>query len=281
MRSSRAGTVDTPPVSDRWWYGALALLFLVALGWKLFCLYRLARSPLFGELSADSLIYWSWAKVLVQEGWLGHNPFFLGPLYPYLLALFHPVAGSTILPPLVVQCVLGATTAVLVAIASRHLCAAPYALAAGVLAAGCAMGTFMELSVLSEAVLWFLGAGLVVRQLRGLERPGSKLIPAACGTLIGLMSLARPSFLLLLAPQFVSASSTRGMRGGLRSTGAALACALAVSSPVAVRHVTLGHGWILNTYSLGSTRTSGTAAGERELGPASGFRRRWPHGGRG
>jgi len=57
--------------------------------------------------------------------------------------------------------------------------------------------------------------------------------------------------MFLLAPTVVSVASSRGRRGALRAFAIALACAVGVCVPVLARHLALGHGWILNTYSLG------------------------------
>ena len=234
-----------------WWTPAMMALFVVSLLWKLYCLRRLLLSPLFGYLTADSEAYWTWAQILVRNGWMGHNPFFLGPLYPYLLALLMPTTTVSYVAPLVVQCVLGAATVVLVAGAARFLCAPRFAIVSGLLAAGYSMATFMDLSILSESVLWSMGALFLYLQLRAVSLGPTRAFPAVSGLLIGLMSLARPSFMFLLAPTVVSVASSRGLRGALRGSAIALACAILVCTPVLVRHLVLGHGWILNTYSLG------------------------------
>jgi len=232
-----------------WWTGGLIGLFAVSLGWKLFCLNRLQSSPLYGDFSADSKIYWSWAQILIQDGWVGRSPFFLGPLYPYLLALLRPSPGSY-WAPLMVQCVLGSVAVVLVARAARLVCAPRYSIIAGALTAGYAMATFMDLSILSESVLWFLAATFLYLQLSATRRM-PRFFHVTSGLLIGLMSLGRPSCFLLTAPHLVSAISGRGMRRGLQGAAIASACALGVCLPVLMRHVSLGHGWILTTYSFG------------------------------
>ena len=224
---------------------------MASLAWKLYCLHRLLASPLYGSLTADSEAYWTWAQVLVRNGWVGKNPFFLGPLYPYLLAVLEPTATASYVAPLIVQCVLGAATVVLIGEAARSVCAPRFAILSSVLAAGYAMATFMDLSVLSESLLWFLGAVFLCIQLRAVFTGPGRAFPAVSGLLIGIMSLARPSFMFLLAPAVVSVASSRGRRGALRAFAIALACAVGVCVPVLARHLALGHGWILNTYSLG------------------------------
>ncbi|HXJ70800.1 MAG TPA: glycosyltransferase family 39 protein, partial [Verrucomicrobiae bacterium] len=198
-------------------------LFVVSLAWKLYCLHRLLASPLYGSLTADSEAYWTWAQVLVRNGWVGKNPFFLGPLYPYLLAVLEPTATASYVAPLIVQCVLGAATVVLIGEAARSVCAPRFAFGSSVLASGYAMATFMDLSVLSESLLWFLGAGFLCLQLRAVSKGPGRAFPAVSGLLTGIMSLARPSFMFLLAPTVVSVAASRGTRGALRAFAIALA----------------------------------------------------------
>src|ERR1051325_3094184 len=165
---ARARVGDEEP---RWWRGALIALFVLALAWKLVCLVRWIRNPIYPDLSADSAAYWGWAQLIARGALVGHNAFFLGPLYAYLLALFHPLPGAPPTAPLVAQCVLGSATCVLLSLAARAVCSRPHALAVGVLAAGNAMATLLDLSVLSESLLWFLGAVFRARRAAGTGRP--------------------------------------------------------------------------------------------------------------
>ena len=73
----------------------LAGLFLVAVIWRLAYVSRLSATPLAGTLRADERIYWDWATFLADHGLRATNPFFLGPLYPYVLALVRMVVGRT------------------------------------------------------------------------------------------------------------------------------------------------------------------------------------------
>src|SRR5262249_45588696 len=84
---------------------------------------------------------------------------------------------------------------------------------------------------------------------------------ALSGVLIGAIGLGRPSgFLLLLVVAF-AAGLGRGWRTALRSFAIAGACAIGICVPVLVRHLVLGHGWILTTYSLGYNLYVGNCPG--------------------
>ncbi|HEY6195717.1 MAG TPA: glycosyltransferase family 39 protein [Candidatus Eisenbacteria bacterium] len=255
---ARARVGDEEP---RWWRGALIALFVLALAWKLVCLVRWIRNPIYPDLSADSAAYWGWAQLIARGALVGHNAFFLGPLYAYLLALFHPLPGAPPTAPLVAQCVLGSATCVLLSLAARAVCSRPHALAVGVLAAGNAMATLLDLSVLSESLLWFLGAVFLCLQLSALGTTRPRAHALGSGLVLGLMSLARPSFGLLLVPAGLAAAARGGTRQAARSLLLASAVALACCAPVLIRHLALGYGFIPWTYSLGYNAYVGNGPG--------------------
>src|SRR5205823_10530665 len=78
------------------WSWQLAFMFCLAWGWRLIYLYRLERSPLAGPLTSDEVTYWEWAGSILRTGPIGHHPFFMGPLYPHVLALLRLFAGESV-----------------------------------------------------------------------------------------------------------------------------------------------------------------------------------------
>ncbi len=190
------------------WRAVLALLFVLALGWRLFALSRLAGSPLLGNLEADSEIYWRWAGSIHASGWIGHNPFFLSPLYAYALALVRSLTGDSVIAVLRVQAVLGASAVVLLADASRRLTTSAWGLVIGLAASFYAIGTFFDLLILSESLLYFLEALLVWMVVAWPWRERWLSGSALVGCLIGLLAQGRPTapvlllaFAMLLASQ--------------------------------------------------------------------------------
>jgi hypothetical protein len=49
-------------------------IVLLALGWRLAYLERLARTPLLATLRSDEQGYWNWATFLIDHGFPGHEP---------------------------------------------------------------------------------------------------------------------------------------------------------------------------------------------------------------
>ena len=114
-----------------WWPLAAGLLFLLALVWRADFLRRLAATPLGGSLAQDAQTYWDWSGFLRAHGLLGTNPFFLGPLYPYVLAGLRALVGDSVSGVLVVQALWGSLAVVLLADAARRLTSAGIGLAVG------------------------------------------------------------------------------------------------------------------------------------------------------
>ena len=74
--------MDTRP---KWSIGLLLLLTGAWLGvraWKQWQLDPLMQVPL-----NDAAVYWAWAGRIASGEWIGTEPFFSAPLYPYLLGL--------------------------------------------------------------------------------------------------------------------------------------------------------------------------------------------------
>ena len=126
------------------WPAYLGLVFLVAALWRLFYLSRLMASPLGGSLSEDSAIYWRWSEYLDHHHLQGKNPFFLGPLYPYALALLRPLVPGGITGILVLQALWGAAAATLLADAARRLTHRSWGIVVGLWVALFPMAVFFD-----------------------------------------------------------------------------------------------------------------------------------------
>ena len=234
-----------------WWPVAAGAVFVAALAWRLWLVARLADTPLIAQLDADAETYWGWAGLLRAHGWLGSRPFFMAPLYPYWLAAVRSVVGDSILRVLQVQALLGAAAAVLLADAARRLTSPRWGVVVGALAAGYQMSGFYTLLVLSECLLFTLGAALVWLLVAWpwSARPGRGALLA--GALVGTLAHGRALAVLLLVPLAVVLIGETTRRRALRAWAAAAATVVGLSLPVAIRHQALVHEWIPYTYGLG------------------------------
>ena len=238
------------------WNLALIALFVAALAWRLLYLGRLAGTPLGSSLTEDARIYWEWSSFLLQHGPMGRNPFFMGPLYPYVLTGLRAVLGDSIARVLVVQAFWGAGAAVLLADAAQRLTRPAIGIAVGLLVCVHPMAVFFDGLVLMESLLFFLGSLLLwqVVRARGGWRPAGA---AALGALIGLLAEGRAISALLLLPAVPLVVGAWGGAGAVARPGAARRLAALVAAfalvvaPAAIRNAVVAHEWIPFTYNLG------------------------------
>src|SRR5262245_56650829 len=218
----------TPPGR---WRLALTALFLLALFWRLAYLGRLAASPLGDSLTADARAYWGWAEFLLRTGPIGKNPFFLAPIYPYVLWPIRASFGNSIGAVLVIQALWGAAAAVLLADATRRLTRTSLGLIAGVIVALFETAVFFDGLLLMESLLFALEALLIWLAVTADRSPRRVPWVAAIGIAIGLLAEGRPTSVLLLAAAWaVLVFRREGSRRALVTETAALlgGCALVV-----------------------------------------------------
>ncbi|HEV2104633.1 MAG TPA: hypothetical protein VGU27_02805 [Candidatus Eisenbacteria bacterium] len=244
-----------------WWPVAAGAVFVAALAWRLWLVARLAHTPLIAQLDADAETYWGWAGLLRAHGWLGSRPFFMAPLYPYWLAVVRIVVGDSILHVLQVQALLGAAAAVLLADAARRLTSPGWGVVVGVLAAGYQTSGLYTLLVLSEGLLFALGAALVWLFVAWPWRARPGLGAVLAGALVGTLAHGRAIAVLLLVPLAVVLIGETTRRRAVGAWAAAAATVVVLSLPVAMRHEALVHEWIPYTYGLGFNLYVGNGPG--------------------
>lgn len=258
-RPAAGSPVARPPQRPPWrrfqnpWALATGALFVAAVVWRLLYLARLGATPLAESLTEDARLYWNWAGFLIQNGPMGKHPFFLGPLYPYVLWPIRAALGDSIQPLLVIQAIGGATAVVLLADAARHLTRPSIGLAIGVIAAFYEMCVFFDGLVLMESLLFLLESLLLWVVVRGHWPARRTATTVAVGALIGLLAEGRSSYTLLLVPSWWLLVQARGepLAAALRR-GAALGLGFAcIAAPVAIRNRVVSGEWIPFTYNLG------------------------------
>ncbi|MBK7366793.1 MAG: hypothetical protein IPJ04_02515 [Candidatus Eisenbacteria bacterium] len=161
MRPTRHHADHASPAPARPTLAWLALPALVALALKLWALARLLATPLAELREADAEAYWRWSGALLESGGRGDAPFFLGPLYPYVLALVRVFAGHSVAIVLALQCVAGAIAVLLLTLAAHRLAGRAVAIVVGLMLAANASWTFFDLLVLSESLQLALGSALL------------------------------------------------------------------------------------------------------------------------
>src|SRR5262249_55534687 len=153
----RSGTPLQQRVTEvvaRFWSRTLLALFAVAAVWRFLYLDRLSNSALANSMFDDARIYWAWSERIAQGHLIGANPFFLAPLYPYVLGLMRAFGVSSPSSVLFLQSLWGAGAAVLLADAISRLTTPMIGLGLGLILSVYQMAVFFDGLILTESLLF-------------------------------------------------------------------------------------------------------------------------------
>lgn len=233
---------------------ALAAVVALAVALRVAHLVALRGTPWFDHLVIDPQYYDAWAQQLAGGEWLGTRPFYMDPLYPYLLGALYRLWGHDLMAARLVNVAFGAVTCVLIARLGRRV-AGP---TAGTIAAlGFALylpdvfftgeidKTCLSVLLVTATLVLFLGDGLPSR--------------FGAGVTLGLAALTRGN-LLLLAP-LATLALLVDRRPPMAGAGAfVLGIALALS-PVVWRNHRVSGEWVLTTAQAGQNFYTGNNPG--------------------
>ncbi|TMA51455.1 MAG: hypothetical protein E6J75_18480 [Deltaproteobacteria bacterium] len=240
--------------------GPAWLVTIVALATTLRVAHVLAlrATPWFDHLVVDPEYYDEWARRIAAGDWLGDRPFYMDPLYPYLLAVVYRLWGHDLLVVRLLQAALSAGSCALVAVIGRRVGGA----AIGALAAlGFALyepeifyvaevdKTCLSIFLTAAALALMLGRSLAAR--------------FAAGAALGLAALTRANFLLFAPLGLAAVLCDRERphpRGRPRPVAAATVFAAGLGLallPVAWRNHHLSGAWILTTSQAGQNFYTG------------------------
>jgi tetratricopeptide (TPR) repeat protein len=273
-RGKRPGAPSGPAPSDRKSGEARAGLgrwgvFLVIFG--LAAVLRIAytiasrQSPFFDHLDLDSRFYDLWAKDIADGEWIGDEVFFMGPLYPYFLALIYKMFGTGLVIVKVTQGLLGAFTAGVTYLLGRALFGTIAGIVAGLIAALYVPFIFYDNSILlpvlatllNTLMLYFLYVGLRGGNLRPFLLAGFIAGLSAAGN-ASVLAFGLPAVIFLTVYGKVNAGM-RFRRAMLFAVGAAL-----VVAPIMVRNYVVGDDFVPLTSNAGLNFFIGNS--ERAMG---------------
>jgi len=214
-----------------------------------------ASNPSFFHPPLDSGVFLDWARDIAGGNVVGDRPFFLNPLYPYLLS---PIVALAPVDPLLlirlVQGALGIGTVLLVAGATRRFLGPVHALGAALLAATWPLLLFYEQMLMIVTVAVFLNA-LTLFFLARLRETPTVLRAAIAGLPLGMAVLARPNvglFALLLPIWLLSlAPAGKRLRFTAVRTAALFAGIVLMVLPVTFRNAVVGNDFVPVTTSMG------------------------------
>lgn len=244
--------------------GWALLLFLAALLPRVgVALQYGAAHPFAEDPTIDEASYDAWGARIAEGEWLGDEVFFQEPLYPYTLGVVYAVFGHDRRAARLLQCGLGALTAVLVAVLGARTFGRAAGILAGAIAALYRPGWLFPSLLLKPSL--FLPILAMIALVLLASRQGRARTAFALGVLAGLGALLRGNVLLLL-PCFVLWPLARAMavrapiRGALLRAALVLAGALLVLLPVAARNHYVGGIFALTTSGAGTNVYGGNNA---------------------
>jgi tetratricopeptide (TPR) repeat protein len=251
---------NRPTASDKrlhvlWPYG---VIFLVALAVRLIYLYEIKDQPIIAILLGDAESYDTWAREIIQKGWLGERTFYQAPFYPYFLALIYSIGTRDFMLIRLVQAFLGSASCVLLAGAGTRFFDKKCGYVAGLLLALYAPALFFDL-LIQKAVLgmFFMCALLYLMSKTGAmgNREGRQFSSwLLMGMVLACMALTRENALVLI-PVVVIWTIVSFRENGWRcvlAKGLFLILGLSlIFSPVILRNYIVGGEFVLTTSQMG------------------------------
>ncbi len=174
-------------------------LFALALALRLFYLIEARDNPFFQGLGLDSRYYDKRAVEILDEGLIGSDAYFMGPLYPHMLALVYAAAGRELLVVRILQALLSALVPVLLFRMGRRLFDPTIALVAGVAAALYGPFIFYTGSILYTTAAITLILWILDRLTTDVPRAKQFRFHLLTGVLFGLAAVGKGN-IALFAP---------------------------------------------------------------------------------
>lgn len=174
-------------------FGLVAAAFLI----RLVYLNQVAAMPTFDHPVMDEQYHVSLAQRIASPAGYGAEPYYRAPLYPYLFAAFHGLTGHSLYWSRFLQIIMGSLLPLLVLLIGRRLFSERIALWGALLAVVYPTFLYHDVTILITSLKTLLAILLVWQLYRTQERQSSVNFVMA-GLLLGLASLARPNFLVIL-----------------------------------------------------------------------------------
>lgn len=203
-----------------------------------------ANNPVFLHPIMDALYHHEWAEDILAGTYRADDVYFRGPLYPYLLAFFYKISGTSIVFAVFVQHLIGTATSGLIYLLSREFFSKRVSLLAGLFAALYWPFVYFEGDLLIVTTIIFFNT-LVFLTFTQSIRKDNLLLLVISGVFLGLSAIARPSVLIVfpVLPVVLYLNRRRGGKtrvGWITRTVVVYAATLIVIAPVMIRNYVVG-----------------------------------------
>ncbi len=230
----------------RWLLALLAVSFLL----KLLYVLQSADSLHVTVPIMDSEYYEGMAQEILDGRLIRDEAFFMGPLYPYFLAVVFGVFGKSIMAARILQIFGGSITVVLTYLIASRLFRPSTALAAAVMLSLYGAMTFYE----GQLLMMWMGTLInmvVLYLLMGISKETRIWRYVLIGFLFGLSALARANILAfaLVVLGWIAFASGRGRR--LARAGAFAAAVIVTIMPATIHNYLASRDFVLITSNAG------------------------------
>lgn len=246
-----------------------------ALALRVVYLLELRETPLFAVPIGDGWVYDLWARRIAAGEWLGSEPFYQSPLYPYFLASIYRIVGHSLTAVRVAQALLGSAACVLVAIAGRRFLSPRAGLAASAMLAVYPFAIFSDGLIQKSSLDLFLMSAVVALlapakgpdELADTPRVPATASLAGAGVALGLLTLNRETTRILYPViawwLLVHLRRDRPLRARASSFAIVTLAMAIVILPVGIRNYVVGGEFLLSTWQLGPNFYIGNNSGAR------------------
>lgn len=234
------------------------LLGLLALLIRLTYLFETADIPFLKQPVGDAARYLEWAQGIAAGDWLGKEPFYQAPLYPYLLGALFVVTGPSVWGVRLLQVIIGSLSVCLLAVGTSRLFGRKTGIVAGAILCFYPPIIFFDgliqkasLDGFLVSLLFFLLAAEVRRFKVPSVKPWRFL---TVGVVCGLLCLTRENALVwvpLLAGWIFFRKPRFRYSYRLAALSSYLLGISLVLCPVALRNHCVGGEWSLSTFQAG------------------------------
>ncbi|HEU4929827.1 MAG TPA: tetratricopeptide repeat protein [Candidatus Krumholzibacteria bacterium] len=197
----------------------------------------------------DARYYDGMAQDIARGNVVRGEAFFMGPLYPYFLALVYAIVGRDFTWVRLLQATGGALTVVLVFLIGRRLFRPSAALAGALLLALNGAMTFYETELMMEWMGALLNCTALYLLLRA--RPSSPWAYAGAGAALGLSALARASILVFAAVALAWLWWPVRDRARVRAALAFAAALVLALTPAVIHNLAASRDFVLVTSNAG------------------------------
>lgn len=178
---------------------AVGIVVLIAVLLRvIYLLQYKVHAPYYSVPIVDSYYYDTWAMRVAEGKGYGPTPFYMSPLYPYVLALIYKVLGHSLPVVYVLQLALGVCNAFLVYLIGRRLFGWRSGAAAMALIILYAPLVYLETKLMTETVAIALNLVSILLLMCALDRP-TALRWLAAGITLGLSAVCRAPALITIA----------------------------------------------------------------------------------